>query len=117
MKQKPFTAAQLKALTRNYEQSGGADTDPWPVVKFFCPWGAATWLISEAECMEDGDYMLFGLCDLGHGSPELGHVALSNLQGLRGPWGLTIERDLHFTPNKSLTAYADMSRKEGYISA
>lgn len=111
MKQKPFTAVQRSRLILQ-----GADPKPTnpPVVKFFCPWGAATWLISELA--EDGDTM-FGLCDLGHGSPELGYVSLRELSKLRGPWGLTIERDLYFTADKPLTAYADAARETGRISA
>ena len=38
---------------------------------------------------------MFGLCDLGF--PELGYVSLNELQGVRGPLGLGIERDLHWT--------------------
>ena len=29
---------------------------------------------------------------------EIGSFSLSQLQGIRGPWGLKIERDLHFKP-------------------
>lgn len=111
MKQTPFTAAQRKALARNLTIDEDARK---PVVKFFCPWGAATWLISELGA--DGDTM-FGLCDLGHGSPELGYVSLRELQALRGPWGLTIERDLHFTADKTLAEYADEARARGGIAA
>lgn len=116
MKQKPFTKSQLRQLLDNYETGGRTGTTPPPVVKFFCPWGAATWLICEAEeC--DGDYRLFGLCDLGHGTPEVGSVMLSDLQRIRGPLGLTIERDLYFTPDKDLSDYADEARALGYIAA
>jgi hypothetical protein len=111
MKQKPFTAAQLSRLTRN---GADPDKDHAPVVKFFCPWGAATWLISELA--PDGDTM-FGLCDLGHGSAELGSVSLRELRSLRGPWGLTIERDLHFAGTKPLSTYAEDARIAGRITA
>ena len=87
----------------------------WPVVKLFCPWGAATWLLSELD-PEDED-IAFGLCDLGMGSPELGCVRLSEIAAIRGPGGLTIERDQHFTPTKSLTAYAAEARLAGRIVA
>lgn len=117
MKQKPFTAAQKKKLLANAEQSRETGHSARPVVKFFCPWGAATWLISDIEPFGDNDYSMFGLCDLGHGFPELGSVLLSDLQNLRGPLGMTIERDLHFTADKSLTAYADEAREKGRIVA
>ncbi|ADZ69108.1 DUF2958 domain-containing protein [Polymorphum gilvum] len=96
-------------------EDDGDTHDFWPVVKLFCPWGAATWLLSELD-PEDED-IAFGLCDLGMGSPELGSVRLSELAAIRGPGGLTIERDQHFTPNKSLTAYADEARQHGFIRA
>ena len=41
------------------------------VVKLFTPDGSATWFISEMD-PDDPDH-LFGLCDLGLGSPELGY--------------------------------------------
>lgn len=93
----------------------GNTQDFWPVVKLFCPWGAATWLLTEID-PEDED-IAFGLCDLGFGCPELGSVRLSELAAIRGPVGLTIERDLHFKPTKSLTAYAAEANEHGRISA
>lgn len=41
-----------------------------------------------------------GFCDLGMGSPELGHVLVSELVLVRGRLGLPIERDLHFKARK-----------------
>ena len=113
MKQKPFTAAQGRKLQANFEHAEATGDSAAPVVKYFCPWGSATWLIS--ECGPDG--RMFGLCDLGHGCPELGYVMLSDLTGLRGPAGLTIERDLYFTADKSLSEYAEEARAAGRITA
>lgn len=90
-----------------------AEKDFWPVVKFFYPAGAATWLIVEAD-PEDPD-ILFGLCDLGQGFPELGSVRLSELEGFRGRFGLGIERDRFFTATAPLSRYADAAREEGCI--
>lgn len=85
-----------------------------PVVKLFCPWGAATWLLY-ALPPDDPD-MLLGLCDLGLGFPELGYVSLTELESLRGPMGLRIERDLHFTPKATIDVYAKASRlNEGIV--
>jgi hypothetical protein len=86
-----------------------------PVVKLFCPWGAATWLLTELD-PEDPD-LAFGLCDLGQGFPELGSVRLSEISEVRGPGGLTIERDRHFQACKSILAYADDARRSRRISA
>lgn len=83
-----------------------------PVVKLFNPCGAATWLLSELD--EDGD-TAFGLCDLGMGEPELGYVSLAELAEIRLRFGLYIERDEHFTANKTLGEYATAARKLGRI--
>ena len=68
--------------------------------------------------MDPGDPdRLFGLCDLGVGFPELGYVSLAELERLRGIMGLKVERDLYFTPTKSITAYADEARATRRIVA
>jgi len=69
------------------------DTDHVPVVRFFNPVGAATWLATELD--EDGD-TLFGPADLGFGSPEVGSFSVSEMASVRLPFGLGIERDLLF---------------------
>ena len=46
---------------RNAQAQGEREPDPVPVVRFFNPLGAATWLATELD--EDG--ILFGLADLG----------------------------------------------------
>jgi len=84
--------------------------DPIVRAKFFNPCGAATWWITEGSWQgepENGnpgeDYTMFGLCDLGMGFPELGYVSMNELQAVKGPLGIGIERDLYWTP-KSLSA-------------
>lgn len=81
------------------------ETDHVPVVKLFDPCGAATWLISAIE--PDDPDILFGLCDLGLGFPELGSVRLSELESVRGRLGLGIERDLYFEGKYPLLVYAE----------
>jgi len=88
------------------------EPDPVPVVKFFNPCGAATWLLTELE--SDGD-RLFGLCDLGFGCPELGSVSLAEIASVRVPLGLGIERDLHFSASFPLSVYAEAARRHGRI--
>jgi len=118
MRQKPFTKEQRSILLENAEIAHETGESQVPAVKFFCPWGAATWLISEIKEHANGEVEMFGLCDLGHGSPELGYVLLSELDSLKGPFGLTIERDLYFDANdKTLTEYADEARAQGRIAA
>lgn len=84
-----------------------------PVVKFFNPVGSGTWLFSELD--DDGD-TLFGLCDLGFGCPEMGSASLAEIAGVKLPFGLSIERDLHFEGHFPLTIYADAARLCGGIT-
>jgi len=93
--------------------NGQTRGDHVPVVKFFSPVGAATWLFSELD--EDGD-ILFGLCDLGFGSPELGSASLSEIAAVKLPFCLTIERDLCFEGRFPLTIYTDAARLCGSIT-
>jgi len=94
----------------------GATHDFWPVVKLFNPCGAGTWLLTELD-PEDPD-IAFGLCDLGMQCPELGSVRISELESIRLMGGaLGIERDIHWTATKPLSAYADEARARGYIKA
>ena len=100
-------ANELRANARN---PGG---DALPIVKFFNPTGAATWLATELA--DDGD-TLFGLADLGFGCPELGTFSLAELQGIRLPFGLSIERDLFFSTEFRLSAWAEAARASGSIA-
>lgn len=88
------------------------DVDHVPVVKFFNPIGAGTWLITEME--PDGD-TLFGLADLGFGCPELGSFSLSELTSVRLPFGMGIERDILFEAAFPLSVYAEAARQAGSI--
>ena len=92
---------------------GEDEPDFVPVVKLFTPDAGCTWLLTELE-PEEPD-IAFGLCDLGLGYPELGSVSIAELESVRGRLGLPIERDLHFRPTKTLSAYADEARNAGGI--
>ncbi|KTE04325.1 hypothetical protein ATE68_01355 [Sphingopyxis sp. H038] len=92
--------------------AGADEPDFVPVVKFFNPVGAATWLATELA--EDGD-TLFGLADLGFGCPELGSFSLSELASVRLPFGLGIERDLYFSTPHPISTWAAWSRRAGSI--
>lgn len=110
------------AINFEHRMRDGNTEDFKPVVKFFNPVGAATWLISEitdeGEDMNGNhDLILFGLCDLGFGSPEMGDVSLNELKSIKTRLGLGIERDLYFTADKTLTEYAAEARAAGRIVA
>jgi len=105
--------AQLLANGRQSLADEGFD--PPPVVKLFTPDAGATWLLTEID--PDDDDRAFGLCDLGLGFPELGYVSLAKLMTLRGRLGLLVERDLHFTAGKPISAYAREARLADRIVA
>ena len=86
-----------------------------PVVKLSMPDANCTWLLTELD-PEDPD-IAFGLCDLGMGFPELGSVSIAELESVRGLLGLPVERDLHFRPTKTLSAYADEARELSMVRA
>ena len=88
------------------------DVDHVPVVKFFNPVGAATWLATELD--EDND-TLFGLADLGFGCPELGSFSLIEMASVRLAFGLGLERGLYFEGTFPLSVYTEAARKAGRI--
>ena len=85
---------EIKELFKKYPlySQDGKGTDSVVLVKYFNPVGAGTWLITEAEEQPDGDWLLFGYCHIF--CWEWGTLLLSELQNLKLPFGLGIERDL-----------------------
>ncbi|MEJ7758655.1 MAG: DUF2958 domain-containing protein [Gemmatimonadaceae bacterium] len=82
-----------KALPAIYSQEKTAD----PIVhaKFFTPDAQATWFALEFDGVDE----FFGWASLGDPDmAELAYFSLAELQAIRGPLGLRIERDLYFTP-------------------
>ena len=75
--------------------------DKWLKVKFFCPWSNFTWYPVEF----DGKDEFFGLVE--GFEFEWVYFTLSELEMQEGPFGLKIERDLYFTPQKAseITSY------------
>ncbi|QOT71725.1 DUF2958 domain-containing protein [Sphingobium fuliginis] len=111
----PQHIAALEANTaarRAAQAEGRREPDPAPLVKFFNPMGAATWLVT--ELCEDGD-SLFGLADLGFGCPELGYFSLTEIAAIRLPFGLRIERDIAFNSLTPISIWSDWSRRTGSI--
>jgi hypothetical protein len=116
---KLLTAEIRRCLVRNgqlrqlMQDAGHAEPDFLPVVKLFTPDGGCTWLLTEID--PDDHDLAFGLCDLGLGFPELGYVSISELESLRGPLGLPVERDLHFCATRAISEFAADARRLGGI--
>src|SRR6266705_3556803 len=85
--------SQLPAL---YDQENKEDAMVY--AKFFTPWTGWTWFVTEGSQEED-DFIFFGYV-IGL-EAEWGHFSLNELESIRGPGGLTIERDLYFTPKRT----------------
>lgn len=88
-----MTIELRKRIPKLYSSENlGADT----VIqaKFFTPDSSWTWYVTEF----DGEDTFFGIV---HGHEiEMGYFSLSELESIKGPLGLSIERDLYFTPVK-----------------
>lgn len=93
---------QLPKLYANEELGLAAQA----LVKFFTPDSNWTWYASEF----DGEDIFFGFV-IGLFA-ELGYFSLSELEEIRGPLGLPIERDEHFKPT-TLQEVKDHYEKEG----
>jgi hypothetical protein len=79
-------------LPRLYSQEG--ESDPRIYAKFFMPGSGWTWYVMEGE-EQEGDFLFFGFV-VGLES-EFGYFLLSELESVRSPLGLSVERDLYFT--------------------
>jgi hypothetical protein len=100
MKQKPFTKAILKTLPAMKAQDG---KDHIVYAKFFNPCGAQNYYVLEFDQKTDknpdgdDDTMFCYVADNEYRG-ELGYVSLNELKAIKLGWGLTIERDIHFSP-------------------
>jgi len=84
--------------------------------KYFTPSSNWTWLATEGEPVLDEsqnevDYKFFGLV-FGH-EQEFGYFLLSELEEVRGPMGLPIERDLYFQPKMLEEIAPEMFKSTG----
>lgn len=73
------------------------DKDPLVRIKLFTPWTGWTWLITEYD---PADKLAFGFAYNAQDpdGAELGYISIAELESIRGPLGLRIERDIHWTP-------------------
>ena len=88
---KLITEEIRRNLPKLYEQDGKG-LDAIAYVKFFTPDSNWSWYVTEF----DGEDIFFGLVD--GFEKELGYFSLNELQSVKGPLGLKIERDLYFVP-------------------
>jgi hypothetical protein len=88
-----------KELEELFTQTGSQEPlglEAKVLVKFFNPVGAATWFATE---FDPATRCFFGWATLGNPQmAELGHFSLDELEAVRLPFGLSIERDLYWKP-------------------
>jgi len=83
------------------------------IVKFFTPDANWTWYaVSASKDEESGDVQFFGFVN--GLEAELGYFWLSELESVRGPLGLPIERDLYWSP-KTLAQVMQEVRSERVV--
>jgi hypothetical protein len=104
---------RTRMLANGAARARGESIDPFPVVKLHTLDAGVVWLL--VDLASDGD-RAYGLCDAGTGFPELGHVSLAELEGVRGPRGMRIVADPHFRARQSLASYAAEALRDGSIN-
>lgn len=95
----------MKLLTQElvdrFQQIGRQEdkSDPIIIAKFFNPTGAGTWYATEYN---PSDKTFYGYVSIfGDWNDEWGYFSLTELESLKGPYGLGIERDIYFQETPS----------------
>jgi len=96
---KLLTKGIRKKLPPLYSGENKRSEDIPVVVKFFDPTSSWTWYVTEGEPVldEDGkeiDFRFFGF--VRGFENELGYFSLKELESVKGPFRLGIERDMYF---------------------
>jgi hypothetical protein len=87
-----------KEIENRFKEVGSQENVPDPIIiaKFFSPVGAATWYAYEYN---PEDRICFGYVS-GLGENELGYFSIEEMESVKLPFGLSIERDMHFGERK-----------------
>lgn len=92
---KLLTADIIRKLERHPLGSQEGKLDEAQVLVKFFGGGAYTFLVTEGEKQEDGDWLFFGKATFGY-EWEWGYITLSQLEAMKfPPFGLGVERDLY----------------------
>lgn len=81
-----------KALIKRFKEVGRQDQNPLVIAKFFDPAGSGTWYATEYDAETN---ICFGYVT-GLAFDEWGSFSITELEAIKRPFGLTIERDLYF---------------------
>ena len=91
---KLLTKEITEKATKQYDE--GSDMDQMVVAKFFNPIGNGTWYLMKMD--KDEDYC-WGIVDMF--AVEMGSFSMRELQGIKLPLNMGIERDKYFEPIKA----------------
>ena len=92
---KLLTKEILKKLPPLYANEGKDFADIPVIVKFFFPAGRMTYYATEYD-PEEKVFFSYMRSPLGEVYDELGYASLEEMEAVRGPFGLKIERDEWF---------------------
>lgn len=85
-----------------HSQQDTPTMDKTVICKFFNPYGVGTWIITEMSLQDDGDWLMYGLAELGYGY-ELGYISFNELNEVRvNVFGcrLPLEREIIIEPGR-----------------
>lgn len=100
-----------KKLEERFAQVGSQENvkDPIVIAKYFDPTGQGTWFATEYN---PEDKVFFGYVSLfGDWNDEWGSFSLEELENVKGPLGIGIERDLFFEETLSSEIIKKYTRK------
>lgn len=94
----------MKLITEEFEElfkdyplySQEEVKDPKVIAKLFDPCGSATWYLTEYDVKEKIAFSYV----TGLQADEWGYTSLNELESIKRPFGLTIERDLYFVQKR-----------------
>lgn len=106
---KLLTKEILKETSELLEDDGRDDHKRSVTAKFFDPTGSFTWYLLEID--KDNKDLCFGLVTSQYEpNGELGYFTISELESIKGPFGLGVERDINF----QATTLDELKVKVGY---
>ena len=98
---KLLTKEITKKATKQYDE--GSDMEQMVVAKYFNPTGNGTWYLMNMD--KDEDYC-WGIVDMF--AVEMGSFSMRELQGIKLPLNMGIERDKYFEPIKASELWKEL---------
>ena len=102
---KLMTKAIKEKAVKQFDE--GSDMEQMVVAKYFDPVGSWKWFLMNMD--KDGDYC-WGIVE--GNAVEMGSFSMRELEGIKRPFGLGIERDTMFKPMKAKDVCDKLNRGE-----